>query len=72
MKTIIEHLEEIKSHYEGWICSTEGFVKELEEKQSPPDEKVRLEAYYSKNLTDYRAKIAALNTAIEEMSHVEV
>lgn len=67
MKTTIEHLEEIKSHYSGWICSTEGFVKELEEKQSPPDEKVRLEAYYSKKLTDYREKIAALDTAIEKV-----
>jgi len=70
MKSIIEHLEEIKSHYSGWICSTEGFMKDLEEKQSSPDEKVRLEAYYSKNLTDYRAKIVALDIAISELKGV--
>lgn len=76
--SVIEQLEEIKMHYGGWICSTKGFVKDLETRQLTTEEKVRLEAYYAKNLEDYQAKIDAVDVAIralegtKEMSHAEV
>lgn len=77
-KSTIEQLEEIKMHYNGWICSTTGFVKDLETRQLTIEEKVRLEAYYAKNLADYKAKIEAVDVAIRalegtmEMSHAEM
>lgn len=76
--SVIEQLEEIKTHYNGWICSTTGFVKDLETRQLTIEEKIRLEAYYAKNLADYKAKIEAVDVAIQalegtkEQSHAEV
>lgn len=70
--TTIEHLEEIKMHYRGWICSTTGFVKDLETRPLTTEEKVRLEAYYAKNLEDYQAKIDAVDVAIRVLEGKEI